>query len=63
MVTAARTASATNPKCGCGSRMRKAYARPLFRQIRPDELKTMKERFGFHAQVIRGAEGEISSGR
>ena len=46
VLTAARTGDGTNPQCVCGSRMRKAYAPPSFRQIGPDEQKTIGEGFG-----------------
>jgi hypothetical protein len=46
VVIAFKTADGTNPKCCCGSRMRKAYDAPSFRKIpNQDEFKVLLERF------------------
>jgi hypothetical protein len=46
VVIASNGADGTNPKCCCGSRMRKDYHAPSFRRIRnQDELKTVQAKF------------------
>jgi hypothetical protein len=46
VVIASKSADGTNPKCCCGSRMRKLYRAPSFRQIgNQDELKVVLEKF------------------
>jgi len=39
------TGAGTNPRCFCGSRMKKRYTAPTFREIRQDEAKSLHERF------------------
>jgi len=46
VVIASKSADGTNPKCCCGSRMRKPYRAPSFRPIgNQDELKVVLEKF------------------
>jgi hypothetical protein len=40
-----RTGEGANPRCFCGSRMKKRYTAPVFREIRQDEAKNSHERF------------------
>jgi len=39
-----RTGEGANPRCFCGSPMKKRYTAPRFREIRQDEAKNLYER-------------------
>ena len=45
VVRSGRTGEGANPRCFCGSRMKKRYTAPAFREIREDEAKNLHERF------------------
>lgn len=46
VVIASKGTDGTNPKCCCGSRMRKVYRAPSFRRIHNQgELKVVQEKF------------------
>lgn len=45
VVRSGRTGEGANPRCFCGSRMKKCYKTPAFREIRQDEAKNLYERF------------------
>jgi hypothetical protein len=40
-----RTGRGTNPRCSCGSPMKKRYTAPVIRLMQNDEVRNLREKF------------------
>ena len=45
VVISASTREGTNPRCSCGSPMKKRYTAPVFREAREKEFRNVPEKF------------------
>ena len=45
VVLSARTREGINPRCSCGSPMKKRYTAPVIRQVHGEEFRNLQEKF------------------